>query len=53
MTREVAVVEIVAEEEEIIERVAALDIGKAALVCCVRIPERVSAGLRRCAGSRR
>jgi transposase len=26
------------EREEIIERIAALDIGKAALVCCVRLP---------------
>ena len=26
------------ETEEIIERVAALDIGKAELVCCVRVP---------------
>jgi transposase len=30
----------VAEHDEIIERVAALDIGKAELVCCVRIPGR-------------
>ena len=26
------------DEEEIIARVAALDIGKAELVCCVRVP---------------
>jgi hypothetical protein len=26
------------EHEEIIERIAALDIGKAELVCCVRVP---------------
>ena len=26
------------DREEIIERVAALDIGKAELVCCVRLP---------------
>lgn len=26
------------DHEEIIERVAALDIGKAELVCCVRVP---------------
>src|SRR5664279_4459323 len=26
------------DEEQIIERVAALDIGKAEVVCCVRIP---------------
>lgn len=30
----------VVEHDEIIERVAALDIGKAELVCCVRIPGR-------------
>ena len=28
------------DDEEIIERVAALDIGKAELVCCVRVPGR-------------
>ena len=27
------------DREEIIERVAALDIGKAELVCCVRVPD--------------
>jgi len=27
------------DNEEIIERVAALDIGKAGLVCCVRVPD--------------
>ena len=26
------------DNEEIIERVAALDIGKAELVCCIRVP---------------
>lgn len=26
------------DEEQIIERVAALDIGKAEVVCCVRLP---------------
>ena len=26
------------DEEQIIERVAALDIGKAEIVCCVRLP---------------
>jgi transposase len=26
------------DEQEIIQRVAALDIGKAELVCCVRVP---------------
>jgi transposase len=33
--------------EEIIERVAALDIGKAGLVCCVRVPHGGKPG-RRC-----
>jgi len=37
------------DEQEIIQRVAALDIGKAELVCCVRVPDpRVGLG-----GSRR
>ncbi|GAB4098175.1 IS110 family transposase [Sinomonas halotolerans] len=30
------------DDEQIIERVAALDIGKAELVCCVRLPARAS-----------
>ena len=30
------------DEEQIIARVAALDIGKAELVCCVRVPARVA-----------
>ena len=30
----------VQEREDIVERVAALDIGKAELVCCVRVPGR-------------
>ena len=32
------------DREEIIERVAALDIGKAELVCCVRVPGRPGGG---------
>ena len=32
------------DDEEIIERVAALDIGKAELVCCVRVPGPGPAG---------
>jgi hypothetical protein len=32
------------ETEEIIERVAALDIGKAELVCCVRVPGQGRSG---------
>ena len=35
-----------AETEEIIERVAALDIGKAELVCCVRVPDEGRPGRR-------
>src|SRR6201981_3217723 len=34
------------ENEEIIERVAALDIGKADLVCCVRVPDEDRQGRR-------
>src|ERR1700735_3944504 len=35
------------DREEIIERVAALDIGKAELTCCVRVPRDASPGRRR------
>ena len=34
------------DNEEIIERVAALDIGKAELMCCVRVPEEDRPGRR-------
>jgi transposase len=34
------------DREEIIERVAALDIGKAEVVCCVRVPHEGRAGRR-------
>jgi transposase len=34
------------EHEEIIERVAALDIGKASLVCCARVPDAARPGRR-------
>ncbi len=34
------------DNEEIIERVAALDIGKAELVCCVRVPDEDHPGRR-------
>jgi transposase len=34
------------DNEEIIERVAALDIGKAELVCCVRVPDEDRPGRR-------
>jgi transposase len=29
------------DEPEIIERIAALDVGKAKVVCCARVPGRV------------
>ena len=35
-----------ADREEIIQRVAALDIGKAEVVCCVRVPHEGRAGRR-------
>lgn len=35
------------DDEQIIERVAALDIGKAELVCCVRVPGESDPGRRR------
>ena len=34
------------DNDEIIERVAALDIGKADLVCCVRVPDEDHRGKR-------
>ncbi|WUV39712.1 hypothetical protein OG318_53400 (plasmid) [Streptomyces sp. NBC_01483] len=34
------------DTEEIIERVAALDIGKAEFVCCTRVPREGSPGRR-------
>ena len=34
------------DNEEIIARVAALDIGKAELVCCVRVPDEDRPGRR-------
>ena len=34
------------DNEEIIERVAACDIGKAELVCCVRVPDEDRPGRR-------
>jgi len=39
------------QSEEIVTRVAALDIGKAELVCCVRVPREDRAG--RCRRYRR
>jgi transposase len=34
------------DNEQIIERVAALDIGKAELMCCVRVPDEDHPGKR-------
>jgi hypothetical protein len=34
------------DDEELIERVAALDIGKAELMCCVRVPDEGHPGKR-------
>ena len=34
------------DNEKLIERVAALDIGKAELVCCVRVPDEARPGRR-------
>jgi transposase len=42
----VAVLENVEDHQDIIERVAALDIGKAELVCCVRVPDPRQPGKR-------
>ena len=39
--------EITEEPAELAERVAALDIGKASLVCCVRVPHESRPGARR------
>ena len=34
------------DDQEILARVAALDIGKAELVCCVRMPDPAGSGRR-------
>jgi transposase len=39
--------ELTEEPAELTERVAALDIGKASLVCCVRVPHESRLGARR------
>jgi transposase len=39
--------EIAEEPAELLQRVAALDIGKASLVCCVRVPHESRPGARR------
>ena len=43
---EAGVLEETQETEEIIQRVAALDVGKAELTCCVRVPSPVALGKR-------
>ena len=45
--------EVAQDEEVVIDRVAALDIGKAEMVCCVRVPARASGRPRRSARSPR
>ena len=50
---EVGRVEVAQDEQEIIARVAALDIGKAEVVCCVRVPVRAAAVCRRSGPSTR
>jgi transposase len=47
LPREVSLVEEITGEAELVARVAALDIGKAELVCCVRVPHEDRPG-RRC-----
>jgi hypothetical protein len=42
-----AVDDVTDEPAEVVERVAALDIGKASLVCCVRVPHESKPGARR------
>lgn len=44
--KEFTVLEDTSDREQIIERVAALDIGKASLVCCVRVPSQTGSGRR-------
>jgi hypothetical protein len=34
------------DDEQVVERVAALDIGKAELACCVRVPDPARPGRR-------
>lgn len=34
------------DNEQVIERIAALDIGKAEVVCCVRVPDPQASGRR-------
>ena len=45
--RTIAVEEVTEEPAELVEQVAALDIGKATLVACVRVPHETKPGRRR------
>src|SRR5215216_58186 len=45
--REAGVLEETHDRDQIIQRVAALDVGKAELTCCVRVPGQGSSGRRR------
>jgi hypothetical protein len=40
------VLEVTRDDEQIIERIAAIDIGKEEVVCCVRVPDPTSPGKR-------
>jgi transposase len=44
--REAEVLEETHDRDQIIQRVAALDVGKAELTCCVRVPSQVGSGRR-------
>ena len=44
VVKEAEMLEETQDDGVIIERVAALDVGKAEVVCCVRVPELVGAG---------
>ncbi len=37
-------------EPDIIERIAALDVGKAEVVCCARLPSEMAGSTRSCPG---
>lgn len=42
--REVVVMDSIVDDEPVIERVAGVDVGKAEVVCCVRVPDGVRKG---------
>ena len=53
VARRSRVLEETQETEEIIQRIAALDIGKAQLTCCIRVPGAGAGGCRRSRPTRR